>query len=249
MACYFMPSDSGGHPDHWTRMANVLAYSAALNCPGFEIAMEQLGKARPVPGRTESVAANTWKLDRWAEVVAAAAEGDEIVLIDVDTFILRDLAPAFDRPFDVAYTLRDSVPPVALPFNAGVVFIRANDASRRFMRMWRDENRRMAADPAYHLPWFKRYGGINQAALGKILAEDLPASVEIRVESLPCSEWNCEDSTWARFDPAVTRVVHVKSALRRDVFNLSPAVPGLRHLTRLWRELERDAMRAGGALR
>jgi hypothetical protein len=40
-----------------------------------------------------------------------------------------------------------------------------------------------------------------KAALGAML----DGAAGWKLERLPCREWNCEDSSWPSFDPAVTR--------------------------------------------
>jgi hypothetical protein len=112
------------------------------------------------------------------------------------------------------------------------------------MDLWLDSNARMRADRKLQSVW-RRYQGINQRALGQLLEERRHELGDVR--QLPCAEWNCEDSAWPSFDPAITRIVHVKSALRDAVFHspTPPAVkPHLRSLARTWLALEQDALRA-----
>ena len=150
--------------------------------------------------------------------------------------ILRPLNAVWDLPFDVAYTVR----PRLLPLNAGVVFVRVSDRVRAFMTAWRDENRRMLTDTQHHQVWRRRYGGINQAALGAVL--ESPRTDGLAITPLPCSEWNCEDSTWRAYDPDVTRIVHLKSQLRIALFHGGSGGQEVRRLVTLWRALERAAL-------
>lgn len=58
---------------------------------------------------------------------------------------------------------------------------------------------------------------------------------------IPCVEWNCEDSAWESFDPRKTRIVHVKSALRRAIFDRNAedmAKPGVARLVEMWKDIE-----------
>jgi hypothetical protein len=175
-------------------------------------------------------------MECWYEAVSMAPDGAELLLIDVDTVILRSLDAVWQQAFDIAYTTK----PSRFPFNSGVVFVRVNDRSRAFVKTWRDENLRMLTSETHHQAWRRKYGGINQASLGYTLDSKLAAGVQL--VQLPCVEWNCEDSSWALYDPSVTRILHVKSSLRRAVFLGHPAPVSVRPLGRLWRQLEQEAL-------
>jgi hypothetical protein len=225
-----------GSRDQYARMARVLADTARRHCPDWSIEIALTGPVRPTHVDA-AYAYNTAKLAHWADVVDAAADGDRLLLIDADTLVLRPLDDVWARPFDVAYTVR---PPGRFPLNAGVVFVRASERARRFLRAWQAENARMLRERLYHQVWRRQYGGLNQAALGALLhAGGVPGCT---LTQLPCAEWNCEDSTWAAYDRTVTRILHVKSLLRRALFLGAVHGPALRPLVHLWRESERAAL-------
>ena len=183
---------------------------------------------------------NTQKMEHWRQVVAGAPDGARVLVMDADTVIMRPLDDVWEQDFDIAYTTK---PQEKFPFNSGVIFLRVSDRTRAFVDEWRAENRRMLGDAKHHQVWRKQYGGINQAALGYMLSKGERAGV--RLLKLPCREWNCEDSSWARFDPATTRIVHVKSGLRRAIFFGVPSPsPGVTALVKTWRALERAALDA-----
>ena len=225
--------------DQFPRLARVLEHTARKHCPNWQI------RVRPMDWRrfqmysrvSESNVANVQKIADWCDVVVAAPDGDCIALLDTDPFIVNPLDPVWKIPFDVAYTARPNS--CVMPINAGVVFVRVSPQTREFFLLWRDENIRMLADGDYHEFWMRRYGGINQAALGAVIHR----KPVVHMVDLPCVEWNCEDTTWSEFDDARTRIVHVKSGLRRAIFNLSPATDVMRPLVRRWRALEHDANR------
>lgn len=238
-SCYFDGKDGS---TQWPRLARVLAYTAAGHCANWErsiVAISPDRVDRVHRSATRSHVHNTQKLDVWAARVRDAADGQALLLIDADTVILRPLDDVWDRPFDLAYTVRAGC---RFPFNCGVMFLRASDVTRRLMDAWADENRRQIADEGRHKNWTRRFGGINQAAFGALLATD--ASADVQLLELPCAEWNCEDHSWPSFNPALTRILHVKSALRRAVFGMS-GEQALRDLRRLWRDLEREAVHEG----
>lgn len=232
VACYF----GDGYEGLWPRMARVLAYTAAQHCPGWDVRVDPI---TPAPLRSaigvESLVWNTQKMEHWAAAVEALPDGARVLLIDADTFIVRPLDDVWDEPFDFGYTTKVS----RFPFNSGVVFLRVTPAVRAFMRVWRAENLRMLGDRLHHQEWRAKFGGINQAALGYALTTHLTDG--LRMRQLPCAEWNCEDTCWRSFNPAVTRIVHVKSLLRRFIFNMGPPAPHLRALKRYWLALETAA--------
>lgn len=238
VACYF----GSGAGDQWPRLARVFAFTAARHCPTWDMSLRCLPEPRP-SNQKHSHVANTLKLEHWCSAIDAASDGDEVMLIDVDTAILQSLDSIWDKSFDVAYTERAKG--WRYPLNGGVVFVRVTPSSRAFIGQWRAENQRMVDDETYLNVWRRRYAGINQAAFGALLERGGP-QLTAKLVPIPCREWNCEDSTWSTFDAAVTRVLHVKSALRRQVFHLahtSASQPHLKPLVKMWRQLEIESQR------
>lgn len=236
-ACYYLPTDRI-HASTWARLAAVLESSARQHCADWTINVRGLPQPdRPWPRQVEGFLANTWKLEHWREVVEASADGDRLLLIDADTFILQPLDAIWDRAFDLVYTARAAY--CAHPINAGVVFVRVSPGTRHFFARWAEANRQILQEGQAH--WRQRFGGWNQAALGKLLEEGADG---LAILAVPCLEWNCEDSTWPAFDPAVTRIVHVKSALRLAALTDTFRMPGTERLVALWREADRAASAA-----
>jgi hypothetical protein len=234
-SCYF----GSGDGKKWPRMAAVLRHCAEQHCAGWHVDIRGI---EPEPLHSaigmDSHVSNTQKMDYWASVVESCDDGDELLLIDADTMILRSLDDVWAHPFDMAYTTKSS----RFPFNSGVVFLRVSDRVRDFAREWQRQNRRMLDDRVHHQTWRRRYGGINQAALGYVLETKVAA--DLLLLGLPCREWNCEDSSWATFDQT-TRVVHIKSALRRAVFDAGGPEPRFQALVDIWRGLELSCTAAG----
>lgn len=225
-ACYF----NWPHDARWARMARVLEWSARSACPTWQVQVQAI---TPLPSSgIRKFVHNTRKLEHWAARVADAVDGDRLLLMDADMAILRPLEDVWDRPFDVAYTVR----PKRFPINGGVVFLRISDRVRQFVIDWTRENRRLLEEPTGTYPWAKEYGGINQASLIGLLPEC--AARGIATLELPCAEWNCEDTTWTKFDPAVTRILHVKSDLRNAIFAGHHVSPALDPLVRTWKQLD-----------
>jgi hypothetical protein len=236
-ACYFGPAQ-------FERMAAVLRHTALKHCAGWDVRVERITPStHHSPFGVASHTTNTQKLDWWAEVVATASDAQQILLIDGDTIVLRPLDEIWLQAFDIAYTMRE--PDARYPFNGGAVFLRVNDRTRLFMRAWRDQNLRLLRSPAEHQVWKRTYGGCNQAALGSLLELGTVRALRVGLFEIPCAEWNCEDSSWARelAAPGQARVLHIKSRLRHTVFRQMGADRALEPLARLWREAEKESKR------
>jgi len=226
----------------YARMAAAMERSAAENSPATPLAIiradgehdrvESIGAGAPNDERRLSLTANVRKIELWDEAVQAAKDGEVLGLLDCDTLILGNLAPVEAMAFDFAYTVRPAGS--EYPFNAGVIFIRAGAAARRFFVRWRAENLRLLADSGAHVPLRARFGGINQAALGSILP-----TAGIDLLELSCVEWNCEFTTWGVFRPSgVTRVLHLAGRLRQACFGQRMVTPDLAPLVALWRRYD-----------
>lgn len=231
VSCYF-----GSSPD-WERLARVLEFGARRHCSGWDINVRRIAPPAPTYSISASKTANTHKLDHWTEQVERAEDGQHLLLLDTDTMILGPLDSAWSEEFDFGYTVKTC----RFPFNAGAIFLRVSNRCRAFMRWWRDENRLMYQDAAYHKPWYRRFGGMNQAALGKVLTDGVAERMGVRLATLPCAAWNCEDASWAAFDPRVSRIVHLKSGLRLAALATGDGSTRLMPLVRIWRALEREA--------
>lgn len=230
-----------GDLDQYPRLARVLEYTAKLYAPTWDIRVEEALRCGVSCGRASQAAAdNSWKLEHWTRAVLEAPEDCGVLLMDADTFVTAPLDPLWSIDFDLAYTVRGVA---RFPLNAGVMAVRANERTRRFMERWLARDRFMLKDLDYREPWRRIYGGQNQASFGSLL--EGPEVADLRVVTLPCLEWNCEDVSWSRFGPG-TRIVHVKSALRTTVFYVQ-VEPTLRPLAALWRQREGEAIRISAA--
>jgi hypothetical protein len=233
-----------GANQQYERMARVLEHSARQHCPAWDIRVEHIAPARLESAlRNEGHVENTHKMQHWANAVASADDGQQLLLMDADTMVLRPLDRLWDLDFDFAYTDR---PGGRLPFNSGVVALRVSAATRAFVAEWLQEQLAMLAgcnrsgqhDPLYHRRYHSKFGGINQAALGRMLERRDEFGLNLRI--LQGHEWNAEDGCWQTVD-ANTRIVHVKSALRRAVFEDRTPAPWLVPIARTWHQLEAEA--------
>jgi hypothetical protein len=257
-SCWFDVSRLGDPktwPASWyARHAAVLEHSARINTPGWTVQVRQIGPPPPLRaargGNKSAYIYNTHKLADWRAVVDAAPDGEQLLLIDADTMILRPLDPVWDLDFDVAYTVKRDV--TRLPINAGVIFLRVGPRARAFIAAWDEWNRRLLGDAALHDRFWKTYAGMNQAALGALL--EIGGGPEIAtLRELRCEEWNCESATWKTFDPEnPPRIVHVKGAMRRGLMDPKKYPTALGSLDRqqigtIWRDYEAAAATNEGA--
>lgn len=223
----------GEHGDMYTRLARVLTHTARAHCFGWDIRVERIEPPsyRSAMGNRSHVW-NTQKLAWWRDRVFEAQDGARLLLIDGDTAILRSLDPVWSLDFDIAYTVRER----GLPLNGGVVFLRVSDRTREFVRSWWEHNVRFLGDAALHQPWARKYAGINQSALGCVLET---VAHGCHLVQLGCREWNaCSPELYS---PGVTRILHIKSRLRRATFGTEPAAPNMADPIRLWHGLEASA--------
>lgn len=225
------------YDDRYVRMARVLERSARMHCPGWEVNVREIDAPLAARygnrGGRNGLATNTDKLREWGRIVDEAPDGDTIALLDSDMMALGTIDGAFATPFDVACT--DKQHCQKLPFNGGAVFVRVNERSRAFMRTWVEVNDRLFANPEEHAPYRGRFGGMNQAALGYMLER---MTIDVAFRWLPCATWNCCDEVlWRAWRGA--RLVHIKSGLRRAIFNGSVYRPHLAELRAIYFEHER----------
>jgi len=210
----------------YDKLSRVLEYSIKKNCPGAEFKLIRI--AAPTSWRTKKCfASNTVKLQRWVEEMEAT--DDDIIFLDCDMIVLRDLHDAFKMDFDVALTVNGTG---SIPYNGGAVFCHNTQAARDFIRLWNKCNIELYNDMRKHLKWRTKYAGMNQAALGYMLETNaakphdmlsdtrkIKASESIvNIKRLPCSIWNVCKNDWRTMNDKMY-ILHVKSALRTAVLD------------------------------
>jgi len=197
-------------------LANVLEYSAKVNCPSAKFELLKV-KAPDTTGHERACTSNTVKLDEWVKVVEET--NDDVILMDCDMLILGDLSSVFkDHEFDIALCQRTKNVQKRMPFNGGIVFVRNTPAALEFMKLWKRINLVMYNDKVLHNRWRHTYAGMNQAAFGYIYEKE---KYDAKIKFLSCKIYNCCREDWPQVD-SKTKVIHIKSQLRRAVINASP---------------------------
>ena len=217
-------------------MAAVLGRTACAQLPEWDVRVEKI--AAPPSCFVSAIGNpshvwNTTKLLWWRDRILDAPDGARVLLIDGDTAIVRTLDPVWEIDFDLAYTIR---PPGGYPFNGGVVFVRVSPRTRAFFDAWYQVNLYLLGDAEVHAPLRKKYAGMNQASFGFLLEGKAHG---LDLVKLPCEEWNaCAPALYHR---NVSRIIHIKSSVRRALFGQECERPAQKPLIRTWRILERDA--------
>lgn len=190
-------------------LLDVFRYSVQKHMP--KVRFETIIPPLPPPDKDKVyfMTKNTVKLGCWVDAVLKSDE--DTIIMDCDMLLLRDISQAFEQDFDIALTRRYNY---YVPYNGGMIFVRPNTKSTRFLLKWKDINQKMYEDEEFHRPWRKKYAGMNQASLGWAV-ENIGA--ELNLVSLPCQEWNICQEDWAKIDEN-SRCVHIKSKLRKAVF-------------------------------
>jgi len=192
----------------YRKFMRVLGKSVEANCPGVSFVAEQMRSYGQRAYAHKHVTDNSAKLEVWNRCIQEADE--EVVLLDADMLVLRDVAEAFagEEEWDIANTVR----PGPLLYQGGAVYVRPTDAAKEFMQAWTEQNRRILDDVTGLQNWTETYGGINQAALACTIDG---WEGDALLGQLPCSIWNSCAQTWETFSPD-TAVVHLTGPLRKQ---------------------------------
>ncbi len=190
-------------PDHAIPSFMVASVKAAM--PDAEVVQMTDQATPPVPG-VDSVLRHEWdgrKLMIYRLAHLAALERPACVILDTDVIVQRSLAPVFERPFDVALTVRHEAVKTLdktqnltpeMPYNTGVMFSREP-------RFWKAALERCRALPGKQHDWWGDQLSVKQVA----------DSGQFNVVELPCEVYNYSPST-ENEDVSERHVVHYKGA-------------------------------------
>ena len=207
MSAYF---DSQRTDGMYERFLKVWEYSAKKNSGATAVDVIEITPPKAAGGDPYLHNANHAKLKVWRDYVVNT--DDDVVLMDSDTLVLRDLTHVFEKKkFDVAVTTRDRN--TRLTINGGVVFVRNTPEARQIIDLWYESDIELHNDKKLHERFRAKYGGMNQSSYGYMITKKLPGEI---IE-LPCSVYN-QVEWWANksIKPCV---VHYKSQLRHAVMS------------------------------
>jgi len=207
------------------RYMQALEASVRANAPNWDFEIIEGDKPARVNGLPQFAPDNHYKLRLWRDAVADARANSLLVLMDVDTIVLRDPSPAFAYDFDFAYTVRPSTRKTKW-LNGGVVYCRVNSRTLAFFDRWLELDRELLEEPRRFLKCQHRHHvGQNQASLALAVKEP----TECRLKQLPCRWYNNVDETWHEMDDD-TIILHLKGALRELIDSFARQIP--EHLQR-----------------
>lgn len=135
--------------------------------------------------------------------------GEKAAICDIDLMFRKRIDDVFDHQFDIAITIRA----LKARYNTGLWFYNPSSAAREFVFNWLLKTEKYTEHFKDNIENVKKYAGIDQFALACTIWENKQANVL----TLPCQEWNAEQSTWKHVNEE-TRVIHIKSQLRNELF-------------------------------
>lgn len=245
-------------PDQtYIKLAKVMEYSVKKNSPNTPLDMTYI-HAPQLRAAKKAFDSNAHKFAEW--VKAMDRTNDDVILIDADMAVLRDLSDAFDGDFDIGLTVlpgfellikesphvrpgKTDGPQDRLPFNGGVVMVRNNERARAFIHKWGEIDQRMyGKDHALHNRYRLKYAGMNQASLGWMFENYL----DVKIKFFDCREWNwCRDKwAWPNHGEPGPRILHIKSRTRKEIMMQSSLMliePTMRPVVKIWRNLAQES--------
>jgi hypothetical protein len=156
------------------------------------------------------------KVHSWCRAVEEHAGEPDLCLADVDTLVLRDIAPFLAKnDADVIFTHK----PDRTALNTGVILAHGNPATAAFFRTWRDRTLGIIRDPELYRQandYSLGYGAADQMALWQLLdyqrgRDEYAITAEgraVRLRAEPCSILNETNSLPVTDDK---HILHYKS--------------------------------------
>ena len=199
----------------YRKLLNVFYNSAKEKMPAIPI--EVLSFQPPVQKYTTNEI-NNHHWDTYyafmAKINHALITPSNVLMADNDLIFLNSVEDVWKKDFDVAITVRNH----RCRYNTGVCFARDTIAAKYFLTRWKDNT--CAVANRFDLREIQTWWGIDQASLNLTIKE----GIKLKLLELPCQEWNAEQTNWRNVTTR-TKIVHIKSGLRRIVFGLEKMNP------------------------
>lgn len=219
--------DYGGNTSY-KRLLDVFVKSINATMPEAEVKSICIPAPR-IQSFKRGMTSNTEKLKIWVNELENFPEGEHIIFADCDMLAVKDISDIWEKDFDIAVTERKHS---HYRWNGGIVFVKNNERSREFFRLWLKINMEMYTNYRMHEPWRRKYAGMNQAAFGYVMEKE---KFRAKLINVPCLIWNCCNEDWGRIDPD-TRLIHIKGGLRKACLNLMRVNPSLVNIVNMWRQ-------------
>lgn len=152
-------------------------------------------------------------------------EGEQFVLIDCDTIVLKDISEVFNHDFDIAFT---SLPLEVnvFPVNVGIMFFRNSAATRKLTANMQQHITKVVEDEQLHNESFAKYGAADQAALCRIIDFESDDKIE---EDLKLTEVKTLELDWYKYNNfssvesfANISILHLKGSWQTIIFKGRP---------------------------
>lgn len=205
-----------GAQEEYNRLYSVFNASAKEIMPDVPIEVLKISEMPTFNRETKSKEEHHYFTAFAFEAIAKAVleSNEELAVCDVDLMFLKSIEDVWSLypHFDIAYTIRN----YKHPFNTGIWFYRPTKEAKEFVKTWISDTRFLIKSFYYgKRKIIYNDSGIDQAALRRTL---LKKATTIKAQKLNCVEWNAEQSSWHLMDER-TRIIHVKSLMRRVVIN------------------------------
>ena len=226
----------GDAPLH-ERLLKVFAFSIQKNSPSTPLKIHRI-ITEPIPeeiachkkrGFSAHDIVNTLKTKYHNEIVQNAKDGELLCLMDLDMAVFGDMFPAGEGDFDLGYTVR----PERARINSGIMWVRISPKTKDWYQKWYKTVLSFFDDLKKFRPLKVQYGGINQAALGLMLAKPH----DLKLKELPGVIWNCTPGSYRKFNPE-TKVIHLLN--NAQVLHQTRNGPGHK-VAKAWLALEKES--------
>jgi len=218
-----------GDSDKFEILHKIFIHSINANIPHCKTISYFLPEPEIRYNRSRAFISNSVKLEKWVEELRLCDDGDCIALMDCDMLVLSDFFDIFDENFDIGYTKRTNS---KWPLNGGVLFIKKNIWSLMFMNTLLKVNNAMLEDVNFNREWQRKYGGINQAALGHMIE----GNMIFNIKAFPCAVYNACGEDLPNFDENKTKILHIKGKLRQAIFGETKTEHELTYPVSLWKK-------------
>lgn len=181
------------------------------------------------------------KVVGWGDIMRTIPNGKVACMLDLNCLVLGKLNPAIADHVTVVFTKRPKSANTMM--NGGVMFVRGGPALKQFADHWFDVTNDMASEKYLWHRYSKKWGRLDQAALGRMLSSEN----RISHQWLPCHIWNCDSTTHQLFDSDRTKVLHISDGRVRDVClgRRAPASGHERRILDVWNKY--DTTQTAGA--
>jgi len=222
------------------RMKEVFMYSLKKHSPEIEIIEhETVYPKEKFKSSAPSHFENVYKLGIWNNIIQKAKE--PVLLIDCDILILQDISvlETMDNLKDITLTTRTDKPyNTSANCNAGFIYVKPTKEAKDFFNEWYELSKNFDPKTNKWRGLYKKYKGATQTTLGYLREEK---KYENNISEIPCYIWNCANLDYSFFNDKETKVVHIKSKLRKYILkDLKTTDKTILKLADKWFEYEKE---------